>query len=360
MIILTSTLGLEGAVALEVKSYGYRIAYSESGKVFVNAKYSDIPFMNIYMRSAERVLFVVGRFHARSFDDLYDGIRSLDWSFIPNGSRVWIAKVKSVSSKLFAERSIQSVAMKAVADSLKLGSGPRYPVFINIKNDEVTVSADSTGEKGLHVRGYRKKYSRAPLRETIAASLLILARYKGENFIDPFCGSGTIPIEAALMAKNIAPGIKRSFASENWADLKDIYRKLKERTKSETKDIDPPIICSDIDEDILKVASENAGRAGVKIEIMRRDFRDIRCEGEGKIVTNPPYGERMKGVWRDFKTIFKSCPKWEKHFISPIKNISKIVRKSPDKSIPFFNSGLKVFFHQYYRIKKGQDNSPHP
>ncbi len=350
MIILTSTLGLEGAAALEVKSYGYRVVYSESGKVFVDADYPDIPFMNIHMRSAERVLFVVGRFHAESFDELYDGIRSLDWSFVPSGSNVWIAKVRSVSSKLFAERSIQSVAMKAVADSKKLGNGAKYPVFINLKKDEVIVSVDSTGEKGLHVRGYRKKYSKAPLRETIAASLLILARYKGEKLIDPFCGSGTIPIEAAMMEKNIAPGLKRSFVSEDWIDLGNIYEKLRGKARNEIRGTDPSVLCSDIDGEILEVAKENAKRAGVKIKILRRDFRDIECEETGKIVTNPPYGERIKGVWKDFRKIFRNCPHWEKHFISPIKSIYKIVGRTPDKSIPFFNSGLKVFFHQYYRI----------
>ena len=350
MIILTSTLGLEGAVALEVKNYGYRIIHSESGKIFVNAGYLDIPFMNIHMRSAERVLLVVGEFVAENFDDLYHGIRSLDWSFIPDNSKVWVAKARSVSSKLFAERSIQSVAMKAVASSLNMGDGAKYPIFINIRKDKVVVAVDSTGEKGLHIRGYRKKYSKAPLRETIAASLLILARYREGNLTDPFCGSGTIPIEAAMIAKNIAPGIKRNFISENWVDLKDIYKRLKEKAKNEVKDIDPPITCSDIDEDILKVAKENADRADVKIEIMKRDFRNVKCNGKGKIVTNPPYGKRMGGIWRDFRKLFRNCSEWEKHFISPVKNIYKIVGKAPDKSIPFFNSGLKVFFHQYYRI----------
>ena len=350
MIILTSTLGLEGAVALEVKNYGYRITHSESGKVFVNADYQDIPFMNIHMRSAERVLFVVGRFTAKSFDELYDGMKSLDWSFIPEGSKVWIAKVRSVTSRLFAERSIQSVAMKAVASSLKIGDGAKYPIFINIRKDEVVVAVDSTGEKGLHIRGYRKKYSKAPLRETIAASLLILARYKKGNLIDPFCGSGTIPIEAAMMAKNIAPGIKRNFISEIWMDLENIYKELREKALNEIKDFDPSITCSDIDENILKVARENAKRAGIKIEILKRDFRKMRCEGKGKIITNPPYGKRMEGIWRDFRKLFQNCPDWEKHFVSPFKNIYKIVGKAPDKSIPFFNSGIKVFFHQYYRI----------
>ena len=345
MILLTSTLGLEGAVALEVKDFGYRIVRSESGRIFVDAGYEDIPFFNVHSRSAERVLYVVGQFQAATFDELYEGIRNLDWSFLKD-PKIWVSKVRSVSSKLFSERSIQSVSMKAIVDSVKKVDGSvEYPVHVYVRKNVATVAVDTSG-KGLHVRGYRLKYSKAPLRETIAASLLILARYKGGDLHDPFCGSGTIPIEASLISEGIPPGIGRDFVSEKWEGLFELYEKLREFSPVESRAL---ISCSDIDEEVLKVAKENAQRAGVDMEIFKSDFRKVKKGGSGKVVTNPPYGKRLSdGIWRDFRILFRNFESWEKHFISPFKDARKIVGEKPRKTTPFFNSGVKVFFHQYY------------
>jgi putative N6-adenine-specific DNA methylase len=245
-------------VMVKVKKHGFKVVHSESGRVFVDAGYSDTPYLNFWMRSAERVLYVVGTFEAESFDELYEGVKNLDWSFLSKDPKIWVAKVRSVSSKLFSERTVQSVSMKAIVDKVKKVDGDiEYPVYVYLRKNKVVVAVDTSG-KGLHVRGYRLKYSKAPLRETIAASLLILARYSSQTFHDPFCGSGTIAIEAALMAKNMPPGWKRNFISEKWPELGSIYENLRKDSRRLINDETVKIRCSDVDEEILKVAKENA------------------------------------------------------------------------------------------------------
>ncbi len=347
VLLLTTTLGLEGAVALEAKEKGFKIVRSESGRVFVDAGYGDIPVFNVNIRSVERVLYVIGEFESRTFDDLYEGIRSIDWSFLRN-PRIWVARVRSVSSKLFSERAVQSVAMKAIADAVKEVDGEiPYPVHIYLRRDRAVVAVDSSGF-GLHRRGYRIKYSKAPLRETIAAALLILARYSDQPFHDPFCGSGTIAIEAALIASSIPPNAGKAFSSRNWKGLEEIYEVVEKDVLRRVKPAKVPIKCSDIDGEVLKVARENAERAGVEIEVFESDFRKVRGKGYGKIVTNPPYGKRLSGVWKDFRELFENFGGWEKHFISPVKEIWKVVGERPRKITPFFNSGVEVFYHQYF------------
>ncbi len=352
MLILTCTLGLEGAVAKEIKSYGYHVVDAQNGKVFVEATYEDIPFFNIHSRCAERVLYLIAEFYAETFDELYENILNSDFSFISKNARVWISKVKSVDSKLFSERAIQSVAMKAVADSLKNVDGIiPYPLNVYIRKNKVLFCADATGKNGLHVRGYRKLHSEAPLRETIAASLLILARYDGSQPLhDPFCGSGTIPAEAYLIAKNIPPNINRQFISEKWEGLKEIYDEVREKAFEGMKEVEPVISCSDINEKILRLCKENLKNIGAKVKVFCENFTKVKPEySYGKVVTNPPYGKRLKeDVWTNIKKLFQNFHGWNVYFISPYLKISKFTGKPPRKTIPFFNSGVKVYFHMFY------------
>ena len=349
MLIATSTLGLEGAVARELKELGYAIKDASNGKIFFEASIKDIPFLNIHLRTPERLLLFLGSFVATSYDELYENIRNLDFSPLPKQSKVWIAKVRCVDSKLFSERAVQSVAMKAFVDSLKTVDGSQLcPIHVYLRKNRAIIALDMTGKYGLHMRGYRKKYSKAPLRETIAAALLILSRYEKEGCLhDPFCGSGTIAIEAAMIASNIPPGLNRDFSSQTWKILMDLYEKERERAKAAIKTKKVKIFCSDIDEKILKVARENARRAGVFFDIFREDFRRVKpsCE-TGKIVTNPPYGKRMESIWKHFPKLFETFASWEVHSITPYSNLKSPFHKKI-KSTPFFNSGVKVFFNQF-------------
>ncbi len=347
-LLATTTLGLEGAVSRELKSLGFRVLDSLSGKVLFEASFRDIPFLNINLRTPERILIFLGSFKAQSFDELYEGMRNLDLSIFPEDPKVFVSRVRSVRSVLHSERAVQSVAMKALVDSLRKVDGSEIcPVHVYIRSDEVMVALDTTGERGLHKRGYRLKYSRAPLRETIAASLLVLARYGGDaSFHDPFCGSGTIAIEAAMIAANIAPGLSRDFSSSTWKELSKLYEKEKRAAKRRIKEPKRGIVCSDVDEKILAVAAENAERAHVDIKILKADFRNVRKEGWGKMVTNPPYGKRLSGVWKDIGRLFENLPLWEIHMISPFRKIPCPGHRLI-KSTPFFNSGVKVYFNQY-------------
>ncbi|MCD6450351.1 MAG: methyltransferase [Thermotogaceae bacterium] len=353
MLLLTTTLGLEGAVSREVKNLGYKIQDSLTGRVLIDAGYHDIPFFNINIRSAERILYVVGMFKAQNFNELYENIKSLDFSFMPKKPFVRVAKVKTVNSKLHSVRSIQSISMKALVDKFKYVDGNVPYIFhIYARSDNFIVAVDTTGKNGLHLRGYRKKYSRAPLRETIAAALLILSRYTGKlPFYDPFCGSGTIPVEAYLIAKNIPPNLKRSFTSENWPDLGKIYRFERKKAADVIKGSKPEIFCSDIDDEILAVCKENTERAGASVKVFKRDFKQARAWTDvGTIVSNPPYGKRIEdSVWKDMNVLFNSFPGWSINLISPKRNIQKLMKVSPDKTTPFLNSGVKVYFLQFFK-----------
>ena len=353
MLLLTTTLGLEGAVSREVKKFGYKITDSLTGRVLVNAGYSDIPFFNINIRTAERILYVVGMFRAQTFDELYENIKALDLSFMSIKPFVRVVKVRSVSSKLYSERTIQSVSMKALVDKLKYVDGNKpYLFHIYARKDKFIIAVDTTGKDSLHVRGYRKKYSKAPLRETIAASLLVLSRYDGSMPLhDPFCGSGTIPIEAYLIAKNIPPNMKRNFSSEKWPGLDELYKIERRKATDQIKNAKPEIFCSDIDENILKICKENMKRADAEVKIFKKDFREVKARKDfGTVVSNPPYGIRMKDtVWKDIDVLFKNFSNWSINLISPYKSSKEFLKASPNKTIPFFNSGVKVYFLQFYK-----------
>jgi len=362
--IATCTLGLEGAPSRELKSMGYKIIDSENGRIRFLAAIEDIPKLNMWMRSAERILMVFGRFKAETFNELFEGVFSLPWEdLIPRDGKFPVVKARSVRSKLFSISSIQSVVKKAIAEKLSYRhkirtlpeTGPEYPIHVYLKDDVVTIAVDTTGKEGLHKRGYRKKTVEAPLRETIAAGLVILSHWRHEEaLVDPFCGSGTICIEAGMMACNIAPGLKRHFCSEDWGIIsRDKWKREKDLARSGVKNERYKIIGSDIDEKVIEIAKINAKSAGVDIRFVKSSFDEMKAiEPSGVIITNPPYGARLKEfrkIHRDLRILRKNFPGWKYHIISPFENFERMFGKRADKKFSFFNSGIKVFFYQFWR-----------
>lgn len=365
--IATCTLGLEGAPSKELKNMGYKIVDSESGRIRFLATIEDIPKLNIWMRSAERILITFGRFKAETFDELFEGTFSLPWNnLITREGKISVVKVRSVRSKLFSVSSIQSIVKKAIVEKLsqcyKVKTlpeiSPEYPIHVYLKDDIVTIAVDTTGRDGLHKRGYRKRTVKAPLRETIAASLIILARWKNEEtLVDPFCGSGTICIEAGMIACNIAPGLRRHFCSENWGIIsKNRWKMEKDLAKfCVEKDNEYKIIGSDIDEHALEAAKINAKTAGVRIKFVKSSFEKLKInESIGVIITNPPYGTRLQEsieIHKSLKILKGNFPGWKYNIVSPFKNFEIMFEKRADKKFSFFNSGIKVFFYQFWRSR---------
>jgi len=366
-LMATCTLGLEGAVSRELKMMGYKILDSENGRIRFKADLSDIPRLNIWIRSAERILLVVGKFEALSFDDLFDGVSSLPWEdFIPKDGRFPIVKVRTAKSVLFAKSAIQSIVKKAIVNRLSKiygitifpENGSEYPVYVYLRKNVVTVSLDTTGRDGLHKRGYRKMYVEAPLRETIAAALLILSGWNREkNLVDPFCGSGTICIEAGMMAGGIAPGMNRNFVSMNWGIIpKKIWKEEFEKARSHRENSNEyEIIGGDVDEEAIKVAELNLRNLGVnlRIKFVNASFEKLRAFDEsGIIVTNPPYGMRISGTIREIhrrlKVLRHNFPGWRYNIISPFIKFERMFGMKAKRRYSFFNSGVRVHFFQFW------------
>ena len=301
--------GLEAVLKREIYDLGYEITQVEDGRVTFEGDAEAICRANVFLRTAERVLLLVGRFRATTFDELFEGVKALPWEeYLPKDAKFWVKKASSIKSKLFSSSDIQSIVKKAVVERLKREyevewfpeDGAAYPIRVFLLKDEVMVTLDTSGES-LHKRGYRTMTSKAPLTETLAAALLMLTPWKADRiFVDPFCGSGTFPIEAAMMAANIAPGMHREFIAEQWTNLID--RKLWYETVEEAEEmVDTSVSVDiqgyDIDGEVVKAARENAKRAGVAdmIHFQERQVSELRHPKKyGFIVTNPPYGERLE------------------------------------------------------------------
>ncbi|ABR30057.1 RNA methyltransferase [Thermosipho melanesiensis] len=338
-IVLTCTSGLEAATALEVKNMGYKVLESVSGKIYIKGDLKDIPLLNIHLRSAERVFILLKKTVVKTFDEFYKAIYEIDWEDFVHG-KVYISDVSVRNSKLSAKGAIISVAYAAIRKKVKSESNVKFPVRIILKNDVLYVLLDTTGEKALSKRGYRLKTSKAPLRETIAASLILLSRWKNATFIDPFCGSGTIPIEAALIKSNTPPGIFRSFVSENWNFLNWPDRGKRLINVDE-------IYGFDLDEEIIKIAKENAKRIGIKGLIFEKRLFGTYNMNNVWIVTNPPYGERLS-YNIDFSKFLKNFEDSKFYILFPNRNFEKMFGKKATKKIRFQNSGIWVWFYMYY------------
>ncbi|MGD8190415.1 THUMP domain-containing class I SAM-dependent RNA methyltransferase [Brevibacillus ginsengisoli] len=369
-LIATSTFGLESVVAEEVKKLGYTDLQVENGKVSFQADLSAIPRTNLWLRTSDRVRVKIGEFRATTFDELFEQTKDLPWAdWIPeNGT--FPVEGKSVKSTLFSVSDCQAIVKKAVVESLKKKyktewfeeKGPMYKIEVALLKDVATLTIDTSGP-GLHKRGYRELIGTAPLKETMAAALILLSRWNPDRvLVDPFCGSGTIPIEAALIGQNIAPGMNREFVSESWPIIpKTLWREARAETH-DLADYDRKleIIGTDIDEEVLKIARRNAMEAGVEesIHFQRMAMKELSSKRKyGYLITNPPYGERLsdwKGAARLNKELGQVCSKldtWSFYVITSDEQFEEHFGRTASKKRKLFNGNLKVDYYQFFGPK---------
>lgn len=360
--------GLEAPLKREIYDLGYDITEVTDGRVTFTGDAEAICRANIHLRCAERVLVEVGRFHATTFEELFQGIKSLPWEeYIPKDGKFWVTKATSVKSKLFSLTDIQSIAKKAMVERMKSyydinwfdEDGAEYPVRIFLLKDDVVVTLDSTGVP-LHKRGYRTYTSKAPLSETMAAALIELTPWRADRIlVDPFCGSGTFLIEAAMMAANIAPGLNRDFTSMDWTNLIDsqIWKDCFDEARAEVNtDIECDLQGFDIDPEMVKIARLNAKQAGVDhlIHFQARDVANLRHPKKyGFILTNPPYGERLEDkkdlpeIYGKLGDAFKALDSWSMYVITSYEDASKSIGKKADKNRKIYNGMIKTYFYQF-------------
>ena len=360
--------GLESVLKRELQDLGCEISLVEDGRVTFRGGMDTLCRANIFLRTAERVLLQAGRFRAESFDELFENIKAIPWeAYIPADGKFWVTKATSVKSRLFSPSDIQSIVKKAMVERLKQRcgvswfpeSGASYPVRITFLKDEAVVGIDTSGES-LHRRGYRKLASKAPITETLAAALLMLTPWRGDRIlVDPFCGSGTFPIEAAMMAAHMAPGVNRSFAAEEWKNLVD--RKLWYEAVTEANDllddtVETDIQGYDIDPDMVKAARENARDAGVDhlIHFQARPVSELRHPKKyGFLVTNPPYGERLEekealpALYREIGEAYGRLDSWSMYLITAYEDAERYIGRKADKNRKIYNGMLKTYFYQY-------------
>lgn len=378
-LIAPCHFGLEAVLKKEIVDLGYDIAKVEDGKVTFYGDDEAVARANICLRTAERVMIKVGQFSALTFDEFFENIKALEWEqFIPVDGRFWVTKASSIKSRLFSVSDLQSLAKKAIVDRLKHiygvtwfeEDGAAYPVRISFMKDEATVAIDTTGDS-LHKRGYRRLTSKAPITETLAAALIMLTPWKGDRIlVDPFCGSGTFPIEAALIGANIAPGVNRSFTASSWENV--VARKVWEDAYEEARDLEDlsvqmTIQGYDIDGDIVKAARENAKMAGVdgKIHFQQRDVCDLSHPKKyGFIITNPPYGERLEDketipeIYRNFGDRFKTLEDWSAYIITSCEDVERYMGRKADKNRKIYNGMMKTYFYQFMGAKPPKARKP--
>ena len=367
-LVVPCHFGLEAVTKREIYDLGYEITRVEDGRVTFAGDAEAICRANIFLRSAERVLLQVGRFRATTFDELFEGIKALPWEdYIPKDGKFWVKKASSIKSKLFSPSDIQSIAKKAMVERLKNvyrlnwfpEDGAPYPVRIFLLKDEVMVTLDTSGDS-LHKRGYRLMTSKAPLTETLAAALIMLTPWKKDRIlVDPFCGSGTFPIEAAMMAANMAPGMNRSFLSEDWKNLiprKCWYEAMDEANDLVDLDVKVDIQGYDIDGDIVKAARANAESAGVAdlIHFQQRPLSALSHPKKyGFLITNPPYGERIEekenlpALYKEIGERFRALDDWSAYIITAYEDAEKYIGRKADKNRKIYNGMMKTYFYQF-------------
>ncbi len=359
-------LGLEGPIADELKRMKLENVRSENGRVYFSGDDFAVAKANTCLRIGERVLIEMGRFEARTFDELFEKTKALPWEKLIPADAAFPVKGYSLNSKLFSVSDCQKIIKKAVVERLKRVYGLEwfpetrecYQIQFSIMKDVVSMCIDTSGE-GLHKRGYRPAHNAAPLKETMAAAMVTLSRYRGrEDFCDVFCGSGTIPIEAALIAKNRAPGLNRSFSAMSWRSFdQSVWNEVREEARSREFDGDYRIVGSDIDPNALAIAKENAERAGVA-DIVRFEKADAtkfaRKTENGIIVTNPPYGERImekqeaEMLYRGFGEAWRNTENWKLYLLSSHTEFERTFGKTADKKRKLYNGMIKCDLFMYF------------
>lgn len=367
-LIAPCHFGLEAVLKREIYDLGYDISRVEDGKVTFVGDMEAVCRANIFLRSAERILLKAGEFKAESFDELFENTKALPWEqWLPADARVWVTKASTVKSKLFSSSDIQSIMKKAIVERMKAAyrtqvvpeTGASYPVRVFAMKDVFTVGIDTTGDS-LHKRGYRQSTTKAPISETLASALIMLTPWKQERIlVDPFCGSGTFAIEAAMMAANIAPGMNRSFLSQGWNNLiskKDWSETFEEAAELVDKGIETDIQGYDIDPAAVKMARENAKRAGVEelIHLQARPVKELSHSGKyGFIITNPPYGERLEDkkdlpkLYSELGGRFAGLDTWSMYVITAYDQAEKYIGRKADKNRKIYNGMIKTYYYQY-------------
>ncbi len=376
-LIAPCHFGMEAVLKREIQKLGYDILKVEDGKVTFAGDEAAIVRANIFLRTTERILIKIGSFKATTFDELFEGTKALPWEqFIPEDGKFWVAKATSIKSKLFSPSDIQSIMKKAMVDRLKKKynvnwfpeDGASFPLRVTIMKDVVTVGLDTSGDS-LHKRGYRQATVKAPITETLAAALIMLTPWKWDRIlVDPFCGSGTFPIEAAMIGANIAPGMNRSFSAEDWMHLipkKAWYDAANEAEDQIRRDIEMDIQGYDIDPGAIKAAMENARLAEVDhlIHFQQRPVSQLSHRKKyGFVITNPPYGKRleeeedMPALYCEIGEAFSHLDSWSFYLITAFDQAERYLGRKADKNRKIYNGMMKTYFYQYMGPKPPRRN----
>ena len=371
-LIAPCHFGLEAVLKREILDLGYEISKVEDGKVTFLADAQGIADANMFLRTTERILLKVGEVKATTFEELFDKTKELPWEkFIPSDGKFWVAKANSVKSKLFSPSDIQSIMKKAIVERLKgvygiswfPEDGASFPIRVAFMKDVATIGIDTSGVS-LHKRGYRQMTVKAPITETLASALIMLTPWNKERIlVDPFCGSGTFPIEAAMMAADIAPGMNRSFLAEDWKHLvprRCWYEALEEAQDRVNLNVDTDIQGFDIDPDALRAARSNAKMAGVDklIHFQQRPVKELRHpKPYGFIITNPPYGERLEekealpALYREIGESYNRLDKWSMYLITSYDKTELDIGKKADKNRKIYNGMIRTYYYQYLGAK---------
>lgn len=367
-LIAPCHFGLESVLKREIIDLGYEITKVEDGRVTFEGDMEAVCRANIFLRTAERILLKVGEFRAVSFEELFEKTKALEWErFLPEDGKFWVAKAASIKSKLFSPSDIQSIMKKAMVERMKKyynkqwfeESGASFPVRVFLMKDIVTVGIDTSGVS-LHKRGYRQLSSKAPITETLAAALILLTPWRKDRIlVDPFCGSGTFPIEAAMIAANIAPGTNRSFTAEEWTNMipkKLWYETVEEAEEMVDRNVSADIQGYDIDAGVIRAARQNAQDAGVDhlIHLQQRPVKKLSHPKKyGFIITNPPYGERLEekaalpALYREFGEAFARLDDWSAFMITSYEDAERYFGRKADKNRKIYNGMIKTYFYQF-------------
>ena len=376
-LIAPCHFGMEAVLKKEIIDLGYDVTEVSDGRIIFYGDEEALVRANVFLRTAERILIKIGRFHAETYEELFQGTKALPWEeYIPKDGKFWVAKAGSVKSKLFSPSDIQSIMKKAMVERLKekyhiewfKEDGESFPIRVFLMKDEVTVGLDTTGES-LHKRGYRKLTSKAPIAENLAASLIMLTPWRGDRvLVDPFCGSGTFPIEAAMMAANIAPGMNRSFTAEKWGHIvekSNWYEAIDEAREMVDMSVETDIQGFDIDDSMVAIARQNAKMAGVDklIHFQRRSVAELSHPKKyGFIITNPPYGERLEekaALPALYKTIgerYRNLDSWSMYLITAYEQAEEYIGRKADKNRKIYNGMMKTYYYQFMGPKPPKKN----
>lgn len=375
--IATAAFGIESVLAYEIKALGFQGVEVFNGYVEYDADLQGICKSNLWLRTAERVFIKIGSFKAETFEELFQGVKKLPWGDWLNGESEFPVNGKSIKSKLFSVSDCQAITKKAIVECMKANTGiewfpengPKFPITVALLKDEATLMIDTSGE-GLHRRGYRARGNEAPLKETLSSALVQLSRWRPDQMLaDPFCGTGTILIEAALMARNIAPGLNRKFVSETWPGIPTELWKSERKEAYTAMKMDLPLQIMGFDKDpqAIKTARINAEEAGVEdcIVFETRDLADFTVHGVGGvIVTNPPYGERMgeiqevSALYESLGRKMKTMDTWSLNAITAFEDFEKVYGKKATKNRKIYNGRIKCYFYQYPGTRPARKEYP--